>query len=266
MQSNTLCLCASGIIKLRRSPAPRLRGPQYVLNITATDDNASGGPSPLSSSAQVIVGINDINNNKPLFQDVSQLSASKSPVSVWSGPSKCPVSSSQCQNHSLNAAVLENQLPGTFVLRVQAHDADMGVNGEVKYGIMHRDGVSSGFNIDPDTGRFWEGLATTSLLRPVHRVAVVCVTGVITTATSFDRERQREYTLSVTATDQAEEPLIGICQISVVITDQNDNGPRFENSRYQCEYPSAAAVAASTVAGVERLTPSRIHPRPWNPG
>ncbi|KAM7382855.1 hypothetical protein PAMP_002554 [Pampus punctatissimus] len=146
------------------------------------DDNASGGPYPLSSSAQVIVGINDINNNKPVFQE--------------------------CQNYSLNAAVLENQPPGTFVLRVQAHDADMGVNGDVKYGIMHRDGVSSGFDIDSDTG-------------------------VISTAVSFDRERQREFTLSVTATDQAEEPLIGICQISVVIADQNDNDPKFENSRYQ---------------------------------
>ncbi|KAM6995518.1 LOW QUALITY PROTEIN: neural-cadherin [Tautogolabrus adspersus] len=180
--SNFLLDNQKGIIKLRRSPPPRLRGPQYVLNITATDDNASGGPYPLSSSAQVIVGINDINNNKPVFQE--------------------------CQNYSLNAVVLENLPPGTFVLRVQAHDADMGVNGEVKYGIMHRDGVSSGFDIDPDTG-------------------------VITTTMSFDRERQREFTLSVTATDQAEEPLIGICQITVLIADQNDNDPKFENSRYQ---------------------------------
>uniref|UniRef100_A0A3B4WJW5 Si:dkey-22o22.2 n=1 Tax=Seriola lalandi dorsalis TaxID=1841481 RepID=A0A3B4WJW5_SERLL len=180
--SNFLLDNQKGIIKLRRSPPPRLRGPQYVLNITATDDNASGGPYPLSSSTQVIVGINDINNNKPVFQE--------------------------CQNYSLNAAVLENQPPGTFVLRVQAHDADMGVNGEVKYGIMHRDGVSSGFDIDPNTG-------------------------VITTAVSFDRERQREFTLSVTATDQAEEPLIGICQITVLIADRNDNDPKFENSRYQ---------------------------------
>ncbi|KAI3360563.1 hypothetical protein L3Q82_002284 [Scortum barcoo] len=185
--SNFLLDNQKGIIKLRRSPPPRLRGPQYVLNITATDDNASGGPYPLSSSAQVIVGINDINNNKPVFQE--------------------------CQNYSLNAVVLENQPPGTFVLRVHAHDADMGVNGEVKYGIMHRDGVSSGFDIDPDSG-------------------------VITTTMSFDRERQREFTLSVTATDQAEEPLIGICQITVVIADQNDNDPKF--------YSRTAATSVST--------------------
>lgn len=66
-------------------------------------------------------------------------------------------------------------------------------------------------------------------------VCVVYVAGVISTVVSFDRERQREYTLSVTATDQAEEPLIGICQITVLIGDQNDNDPKFENSRYQCK-------------------------------
>ncbi|XP_072573022.1 neural-cadherin isoform X2 [Paramormyrops kingsleyae] len=171
-----------GIIKLRRSPPPRLRGPQYILNITATDDNASGGPHPLSSSAQVIVGINDINDNKPVFDE--------------------------CQNYSLSTWVLENQPLGTFVLRVQAHDADISANGQVRYGIMHRDSASSGFAIDPETG-------------------------VISTTASFDRERQREYTLSVTATDLAEEPLIGICQVTVLIADQNDNDPKFENSRYQ---------------------------------
>ncbi len=58
----------------------------------------------------------------------------------------------KCHNYSVNALVLENQPPGTVVLRVQAHDADTGVNGEVKYGIMQRDGASPGFTINPDTG------------------------------------------------------------------------------------------------------------------
>lgn len=66
-------------------------------------------------------------------------------------------------------------------------------------------------------------------------VCVLWCAGVVSTVVSFDRERQREYTLSVTATDQAEEPLIGICQITVLIGDQNDNDPKFENSRYQCK-------------------------------
>ncbi|XP_046766540.1 cHz-cadherin isoform X3 [Gallus gallus] len=171
-----------GIIKLRRSPAPNLKGPQYILNITAIDDNVSGGPTPLSSFAEVIVGVNDINNNKPVFRE--------------------------CTYYSDSTWVLENQPPGMYVLQVEAYDADLGVNGEVKYGLMHRDGASLGFSIDSDTG-------------------------VITTTRSFDREEQKEHTLSVTATDQAPEPLIGICQITVLIADVNDNDPKFENSRYQ---------------------------------
>ncbi|NXY89018.1 CADN protein, partial [Alcedo cyanopectus] len=171
-----------GIIKLRRKPPPNLQRPQYILNITAVDDNASGGPTPLSSFAEVIVGVNDVNNNKPVFRE--------------------------CAYYSDSTWVLENQPPGKYVLQVEAYDADLGVNGEVKYGLMHRDGASLGFSIDPDTG-------------------------VITTTQSFDREEQREYTLAVTATDQAQEPLIGVCQVTILIADVNDNDPKFENSRYQ---------------------------------
>lgn len=63
------CLNA-GLIRLRSSPPPHLQGVEYVLNITAVDDNASGGPQPLSSTAQVIVGVDDVNNNKPVFEKV----------------------------------------------------------------------------------------------------------------------------------------------------------------------------------------------------
>ncbi|KAF3833173.1 hypothetical protein F7725_026838 [Dissostichus mawsoni] len=44
------------------------KGVEYVLNVTATDDNSSGGPQALSSTAQVIVGVDDVNNNKPVFE------------------------------------------------------------------------------------------------------------------------------------------------------------------------------------------------------
>lgn len=58
----------------------------------------------------------------------------------------------------------------------------------------------------------------------------------IVTARRFDRERQREYSITVTATDWAEEPLIGICQLTIQILDQNDNSPKFENLRYECKF------------------------------
>ncbi|KFP90660.1 Neural-cadherin, partial [Apaloderma vittatum] len=171
-----------GLIRLRSSPFPKLQGTEYVLNVTATDDNASGGLHSLTSTAQVVVKIDDVNNNKPVFQ--------------------------KCQYYREHASVLENQPSGTVVLQVEATDADEGANGRVKYGLMHRSGVLPAFSIHPDTG-------------------------VLTTVQVFDREKQREYPITVTATDQAAEPLIGICQINVIILDQNDNDPRFENTHYE---------------------------------
>ncbi|XP_010081471.1 PREDICTED: neural-cadherin-like, partial [Pterocles gutturalis] len=171
-----------GLVRLRSSPFPRLQGTEYVLNVTATDDNASGGPRSLTSTAQVVVKIDDVNNNKPVFQ--------------------------KCQYYREHASVLENQPSGTVVLQVEATDADEGANGIVKYGLMHRGGVLPAFSIHPDTG-------------------------VLTTVQVFDREKQREYPITVTATDQAAEPLIGICQMNIIILDQNDNDPRFENTHYE---------------------------------
>lgn len=66
---------------------------------------------------------------------------------------------------------------------------------------------------------------------------IISVTlGTIVTARKFDRERQREYAVTVTATDQAADPLIGICQLTIHILDQNDNSPKFENIRYECKW------------------------------
>lgn len=62
-----------GLIRLRSSPLPKLQGLEYILNVTATDDNASGGLHPLSSTARVIVGVDDVNNNKPVFEEVKGL-------------------------------------------------------------------------------------------------------------------------------------------------------------------------------------------------
>ena len=69
----------------------------------------------------------------------------------------------------------------------------------------------------------------------INLVVLFLSLGVIVTARKFDRERQREYAVTVTATDQAADPLIGICQLNILILDQNDNNPKFENIRYECK-------------------------------
>ncbi|KAG5849366.1 hypothetical protein ANANG_G00109570 [Anguilla anguilla] len=82
----------------------------------------------------------------------------------------------------------------------------------------------------------WEGDSGQSFMHKDSAVPAFSIhpeTGVIVTARKFDRERQREYAVTVTATDQAAEPLIGICQINILILDENDNDPKFENLRYE---------------------------------
>ncbi|XP_063804777.1 neural-cadherin-like [Pseudophryne corroboree] len=181
-EGNFLIDPQKGLIRLGSSLRPWLHGTEYALTVTATDDNSSGGPSSLTSNATVLIRVDDINNNKPIFY--------------------------QCADYSKITSVLENQPPGTFVLQVEAKDADTGVNGQVKYGIVHREGFLPAFTIHPDTG-------------------------IITTLQSFDREKEKEYPLTIKATDQAADPLIGLCQITIAILDQNDNDPSFENNRYE---------------------------------
>uniref|UniRef100_A0A3Q4H9I0 Putative neural-cadherin 2-like n=1 Tax=Neolamprologus brichardi TaxID=32507 RepID=A0A3Q4H9I0_NEOBR len=163
-----------GLIRLRSTPLPKLQGLEYVLNVTATDDNASGGPHPLSSTARVIVGVDDVNNNKPIFEEVRKT---------------------------------------TLVL----------LNFLIVY-LFTKSWVD-----------WWKYRGAEALCGIAVRVFdhYSVFTGVIVTARRFDRERQREYSITVTATDWAEEPLIGICQLTIQILDQNDNSPKFENLRYE---------------------------------
>lgn len=71
-----------GILRLRRMPLPKLTNTQYVLNISAVDDNISGGSSSLISFTKVIVGINDVNNNKPIFREVSLILCNRATITV----------------------------------------------------------------------------------------------------------------------------------------------------------------------------------------
>lgn len=80
----------------------------------------------------------------------------------------------------------------------------------------------------------------------------------IVTARHFDREHQREYSITVTATDWAEEPLIGLCQLTVQILDQNDNSPKFENLRYECKYCMYIYVSSKTGSKAQEKTPNQI--------
>ncbi|XP_070575711.1 neural-cadherin-like isoform X2 [Ptychodera flava] len=182
----------TGVIRL--SSNPQLNQVQYNLNVTAIDDNqcCDGLGSIHRSQAQVIIGVNDVNDKRPVFGNC----------------------------HLYRPTVAENSPEGTTVIQVVATDADVGSNGEVRYDIVRRETADLNFHIDP-------------------------VDGTITTAKRFDREEKRVYGISVSAIDQGINPLIGICQLEVEVTDENDNSPQFEQRSYEYQLREDTPVGTS---------------------
>ena len=92
--------------------------PQYVLNISATDE----GSPPLSSHQLLTIYVVDVNDNAPQFNQ-----------SLFLG------------------SVNENEPVGIPVMQISAHDLDSGSNGALTYSIP-RGQVKSKFAIDENTG------------------------------------------------------------------------------------------------------------------
>ncbi|MBZ3877696.1 Protocadherin Fat 4 [Sciurus carolinensis] len=90
----------------------------YTLTVVATDK----GQPPLSSSAEVVVMVLDINDNNPVFAQ-----------SLY------------------KVEIHEDTLTGTDIVQVFAADGDEGTNGQVRYGIVDGN-ANQEFRIDSVTG------------------------------------------------------------------------------------------------------------------
>ncbi|XP_059351786.1 neural-cadherin-like [Daphnia carinata] len=174
----------TGVIRLH-SGGINLDRDKYELNVTAIDDGAccgGGTGSTHTSTAVVVVFITDVNDNKPVF--------------------------SECSSYS--PKIEEGAPNGSPVVRVQATDADKGVNGQVKYSIVQQPNQKgTKFTVDEETGEIF-------------------------TNKVFDREGDDGKFVSVTvkATDQGDPSLEGVCSFTVEITDVNDNPPLFDRQKY----------------------------------
>ena len=111
--------------------------------------------------------------------------------------------------------VAENSPIGSSVLEVKAKDPDRGENGRVKYKFVTKKSYDS-FDLDP-------------------------LTGLISTKKVFDRERTRRFTLIVEARDHGNFPKWSRCLVEVIISDQNDNAPAFEQPVYNASVFEDAA-------------------------
>lgn len=98
--------------------------------------------------------------------------------------------------------------PGSFVLQVTARDKDHGPNGDITYSLFQDQGAySKWFSIDS-------------------------VTGIITTDSQLDYEKNPNPSITVVATDGGKPPLSSTTVVNIVLQDINDNEPVFERNFY----------------------------------
>ncbi|XP_068963487.1 protocadherin gamma-A10-like [Petaurus breviceps papuanus] len=107
---------------------------------------------------------------------------------------------------SFTSSVPENSPPGTVVALFNLHDRDSGENGYVICSIS----ADLPFKLQRSLNSY-QRLVTEGVL---------------------DREQVSEYNITVTASDQGTPPLFTITQLSLRITDINDNPPSFNQTSY----------------------------------
>ena len=144
---------------------------EYNITVTATDR----GTPPQSTEIHITLQVVDINDNPPSFSQTS--------YSVY---------------------LPENNLRGTSILSVTAHDPDSNENARVIY------------SLEEDT---IQGAPLSSY------VSINSDTGVLFALRSFDYEQFRDLQMQVRASDSGDPPLSSNVSLSIFVLDQNDNVP-----------------------------------------
>ncbi|NXM85159.1 PCD23 protein, partial [Oenanthe oenanthe] len=147
----------------------------YSLTVIALDDG-----SPALSATQVLtITVLDVNDETPVF--LKQV---------------------------YETAVLENQDPGEFVVRVEAVDRDAGLNSFLQYEILPGAGYEK-FKMNSDSGE-------------------------LITAASLDREAQEVFSIKGSSCHDLGSPSrSSTAQLCVTVLDENDHSPLFAETQYQ---------------------------------
>lgn len=168
----------------------------YLLTVTAKD----GGNPPMSDTTDVEISVTDVNDNFPVF---------KSP--------------------SYTGNVLEDALVGTSVVQVSATDADIGLNGRIRYTLSEKDIEDGSFVIDPTSG-------------------------VIRTNKGLDRESVAFYELEAFAIDRGSPALSSSVPVKIRIEDINDSPPAFDSDKIVLYIPENSPIG-STVGEIHAKDP-----------
>ncbi|XP_032929387.1 protocadherin alpha-6-like [Catharus ustulatus] len=160
--------------------------PVHRLVLTATD----GGRPSLTGTMELVITVVDANDNAPQF------------------------------NQSVYKVQLpENATEGTLVMRVNATDADEGINSEVTYAVT---------NFIPPSGK--------------DVISIKLKTGEIRLTGALDFEEVNVFNFRVEARDQGTPSLSGHCKVVLEVLDVNDNAPEVWVTSLSVPVPEDASV------------------------
>ncbi|KAK2546147.1 hypothetical protein Q9966_000616 [Columba livia] len=208
----------------------------YLLVIQAVDSGAVS----LSSTCMLSIDVLDENDNSPSFPKttllvdvlenmrVGELVSSVTATDSDSGDNAdLHYSITGTNNHGtfsispntgrdIFKSIVENVPVGSSVISVTAHDPDADINGQLTYAIIQQMPRGNHFRIDE-------------------------VRGTIFTNAEIDREFANLFELTVKATDQAvpvESRRFALKNVTILVTDQNDNVPVFISQNALAADPS----------------------------
>ncbi|XP_066994105.2 protocadherin-like wing polarity protein stan [Anabrus simplex] len=168
----------------------------YLLTVTARD----GGSPSLSDTTDVEITVTDVNDNAPVFKKTSYI-----------------------------GSVPEDALVGTSVVQISATDADIGLNGRIRYALGQESAADGSFVVDP-------------------------MSGVIRTAKSLDRESVAQYELIAYAIDRGSPSMSGSVNVTIRVEDVNDSPPAFESDKIVL-YIAENSPVGSTVGEIYARDP-----------
>ncbi|KAI8125952.1 Protein dachsous [Lucilia cuprina] len=239
------------LVRGTKSNPPRFLKSSYYANIT---ENASAGSFVVQVSAKSFNGGENASYTVPIYVYDAKRSTSAAAATASSSSGNSLMARRQrssvneaaaAQNGQFDVAILYITItdindhapefrPGScyalsvpensdlaVIHTIVATDLDEGANGEIMYTII---GGNTGnkFSLDINSGEL--------------------------TARPLDREQQSRYILQIQATDRG-SPISyqGHCNITVIVEDQNDNDPHFEQSKYVANVAENVPVGTSVM-------------------
>lgn len=174
-ETQTFAINKQGQITLARSLDREMKDHHLIAVLAETDSSP-----PLTALAEISLQVLDENDHAPKFES--------SPYSL---------------------TLAENIEEGTSILKVIAHDDDLGSNGEVRYSFGSDIGeLANVFTVDAYTG--W-----------------------ISTLIQLDKEKTSEFKFQVIASDNGNPKHFARTSVHVKLKDYNDNSPAFANDKYE---------------------------------